>query len=70
MSQTPKIPITGELWLNADGFPQLTVYTPEGAKIWLQVPTRDALGHAKSSKSYHTAMRALGVEVEGDEEPA
>lgn len=28
MSPTPKIPVTGELWLNADGFPQLTSTAP------------------------------------------
>ncbi len=66
MSSTPKIPVTGELWLNADGFPQLTIYTPEGAKLWVQVPTRDAHCNAKQSKSYRAAMHALGVGTNED----
>ncbi len=62
MSPTPKIPVTGELWLNADGFPQLTIDLPEGGKMWLQVPTRDTLRNPRASKAHRAAMKALGVE--------
>ena len=38
MSPKPKIPVTGELWLNADNMPQLTITLPSGEKLWVQVP--------------------------------
>jgi hypothetical protein len=56
------IPVTGELWLNADGMPQLTIDLPDGGKMWLQVGARDTLGNPRSSKAYRAAMEALGVE--------
>ena len=62
MGTTPKIPVTGQLWLNADGMPQLTIDLPEGGKMWLQVPSRDTQGNPRASKAYRAAMEALGVE--------
>ena len=55
--------VEATLWLNGDGFPQVTLHLPEGPTI-LQVPTRDPQGNAKASKAYRDVMRALGS-VEG-----
>ena len=62
MSPTPKVPVTGELWLNADNMPQPTIVLPSGETMWLQVPTRDAQRNPRASKAYRAAMVALGVE--------
>jgi hypothetical protein len=53
------VKVEAKLWLNADGFPQVTLYLPEGPVI-LQVPTRDPQGNAKASKPYRAVMEALG----------
>jgi hypothetical protein len=55
------VKVEAKLWLNGDGFPQVTLYLPEGQTI-LQVPTKDPHGNAKSSKAYRDVMRALGAE--------
>jgi hypothetical protein len=52
------VKVEAKLWLNADGFPQVTLYLPEGPVI-LQVPTRDPQGNAKASKPYRAVMDAL-----------
>jgi hypothetical protein len=57
-----KIPVTGELWLDADGMPQLTIDLPDGGTMWLQVGAHDILGNPRSGKAYRAAMEALGVE--------
>ena len=64
MSPKPKVPVTGELWLNADNMPQLTIALPSGEKLWVQVPSRDTSGTPRASKAYRAAMEALGVESE------
>jgi hypothetical protein len=62
VSPTPKIPVAGELWLNADGFPQLTILLPEGRKLWVQIRSKDTEGNSRSSKAYKAAMEALGID--------
>jgi hypothetical protein len=64
MSPKPKIQVTGELWLNADNMPQLTIALPSGEKLWVQVPSRDTSGNPRASKAYLAAMEALGVGAE------
>jgi hypothetical protein len=59
---SPRIPVTGELWLNADGMPQLTIDLPDGGEMWLQVPSRDTLGNPRASKAYRAAIAAIGAE--------
>jgi hypothetical protein len=65
VSLTPKISVTGELWLNADWMPQLTINLPEDGALWLQVPSRDTSGNPRASKACRAAMAAVGVEEEG-----
>jgi hypothetical protein len=64
MSPKPKIPVTGELWLDADNMQQLTIALPSGEKLWLQVPSRDTAGNPRASKAYRAAMEALRGESE------
>ena len=53
--------VEAKLWLNGDGFPQVTLYLPEGQTI-LQVPSKDPQGNPRASKAYRDVMRALGGE--------
>jgi hypothetical protein len=59
------VKVEATLWVNGDGYPQVTLYLPEGPTI-MQVPSRAPGEGAKTSKAYRDVMRALEAQRQAD----
>jgi hypothetical protein len=53
------VPITGDIWLNGDGRPQVKLVFPDGTDTILAVPHRNPAGEPDSGKAYRDVMAAL-----------